>query len=212
MRTLILAVMVLLCCTVFAKADYTYTIDDGYFPVLSLHDEETLLMRGGGGLDLNLDDYSQATIQDTSPLGKYSGGIWFLSMGGYTHLNFSGGEVHEFDIISAGRAVFSGGRIDEIRSYQYVEDIPIGDPPVWIPDPHIEIVCHDDYYWDQTTNILTGRWFDDSAFSIQLVNVAGYDPVIENIFFTPEPSSLLLISIGGLFLRHGRGKHLLYLQ
>jgi len=156
---------------------------------------------------LNMRDYSQATIQGTTPLVEYSGGIWELVMGGYTHLDFSGGEVHEFRIHSASRAVFSGGRIDEIRSYQYVEDIPIGDPPVWIPDPHIEIVCHDDYYWDQTTNILTGRWFDDSAFSIQLVNVAGYDPVIENIFFTPEPSSLLLISIGGLFLRRIRGRH-----
>jgi len=210
MRTSILAVMVLLCCTVFANADYTYTIDDGYFPALSLHDEETLLMGGGGGLDFKLRDYSQATIQDTSSLGKYSGGIWFLSMGGYTHLNFSGGELYELNIHSAGRAVFSGGRIDEIRSYQYVEDIPIGDdPPVWIPDPHIEIVCQDDYYWNQATNILTGRWLDDSAFSIQLVNVAGYDPVIENIFFTPEPSSLLLMSIGGLFLRRGsQGKRI----
>jgi len=201
--------MVLLCCTVFANADYTYTIDDGYFPVLSLHDEETLLMTGGGGHDLNLNDYSQATIQGTTRLVEYSGGIWWLGMGGYTHLDFSGGEVHEFDIISGGRAVFSGGRIDEIRSYQDVEDIPIGDPPVWIPDPHIEIVCHDDYYWNQVTNILIGRWLDDSAFSIQLVNVAGYDPVIENIFFTPEPSSLLLMSIGGLFLRRGsQGKRI----
>jgi hypothetical protein len=212
MKTLILAVMVLLCCTVSVSTGYNYEITEGYFDTVTLDDYESLLMTGGGAHHLNLNDYSQATIQGTTPLVENYGGIWQLLMGGYTHLNFSGGEVHEFDIISAGRAVFSGGRIDEIRSYQYVEDIPIGDPPVWIPDPHIEIVCHDDYYWDQATNILTGRWLDDSAFSIQLVDVAGRDPVIENIFFTPEPSSLLLMSIGGLFLRHGRGKHLLYLQ
>ena len=68
-----------------------------------------------------------------------------------------------------------------------------------MPDPHIEFVCRD-HHWNEIDNILTGTWFDDSTFEIQLVNVAGYDPVIENIFFTPEPATLLLISIGGLFL------------
>ena len=122
-------------------------------------------------------------------------------MGGYTQLDFSGGELHQFDIHSAGRVVFSGGRIDEIRSYQHVEDIPVGDPPVLVPDPHIEIFCRNDHYWDDTTNILTGTWFDDSTFNIQLVDADGYSPTIENIFFTPEPATLLLITVGGLLLR-----------
>jgi len=204
MRILILTIVLLLCCIASVSSGYDYVITDGFFGGLTLDDYESLLMTGGGRDELTLFDWSNATIQGTSALVKYSGGIWFLSMGGYTHLDFSGGELHELSIHSASRAVFSGGRIDEIRSYQYVEDIPVGDPPVWIPDPHIEIVCHDDYYWNQATNILTGRWFDDSAFSIQLVDVAGRDPVIDNIFFTPEPSSLLLMSIGGLFLRRRR--------
>jgi len=48
MRTSIPAVMVLLCCTVFANADYTYTIDDGFFGALTLDGYESLLMTGGG--------------------------------------------------------------------------------------------------------------------------------------------------------------------
>jgi hypothetical protein len=48
MRISILITTILLVCTISVKADYTYTVDDGYFPVLSLHDEETLLMTGGG--------------------------------------------------------------------------------------------------------------------------------------------------------------------
>ena len=52
-----------------------------------------------------------------------------------------------------------------------------------------------------TPSILTGTWFDDSTFSIYLDDVDGYDPVFENIFFTPEPATLLLITVGGLLLR-----------
>ena len=200
MKLSILIVSILLCCTVSVSIGYDYEITDEYFGGLTLHNEETLLMTGGGGHELNLDGYSQATIQGTSPLVEYSGGIWQLFIAGYTQLDFSGGEVHEFYILSGARAVFSGGRIDNIRSTQHVEDIPVGDPPVWVPDPHIEIFCRD-HHWNEIDNILTGTWFDDSTFSIKLVDVNGYDPVIDNIFFTPEPATLLLITVGGLLLR-----------
>jgi len=200
MRTLILTTMVLLCCTVSVSIGYDREITEGYFEVITLPGYSTLLMTGGGAYSLYLQDYNYAIIQGTSPLVENYGGIWELGMWDDAQLDFSGGEVHEFDISSGARAVFSGGRIDEIRSTQHVEDIPVGDPPVGVPDPHIEIFCRD-HEWDEPTNILTGTWFDDSTFDIQLVNVTGYDPVIDNIFFTPEPATLLLITIGGLLLR-----------
>ena len=202
MKLSILIISILLCCVVSVNAEYTYVVIDGY-ESLTLNDHETLLMTGGGGYHLSLFDYSHATIQGTSPLIEFTGGIWELGIGGYTQLDFSGGEVHEFNIHSAGRAAFSGGRIDEIRSYQIAWKWD-GDPLEWVPDQHIEIVCHDDWFHDTGTNILTGTWFDDSTFDIQLVDVDGYDPVIENIFFTPEPATLLLITVGGLLLRRRR--------
>jgi len=118
---------------------------------------------------------------------------------GYSYLDFSGGGIHELVLISSSQARLSGGRIDEIRSYQSAWKYA-GDPPDWVPDPHIEIVCRD-HHWDEPTNILTGTWFDDSTFDIRLVDVAGYSPTIDNIFFTPEPATLLLITVGGLLLR-----------
>ena len=124
-------------------------------------------------------------------------------MGGYTQLDFSGGEVHEFDISTYARVVFSGGRIDEIRSTQTAWKWD-GDPLEWVPDPHIEIVCHDDWIHHTDTNILTGTWFDDSTFEIQLANVPGYSPVIDNIFFTPEPVTLSLMGFGFLLLKKKR--------
>jgi hypothetical protein len=124
-----------------------------------------------------------------------------LRQADYSFLNFSGGEVHLFDIHAASHAVFSGGRIDEIWSYQTAWTLG-GDSPELVPDPHIEIVALD-WDWNVNTNVLTGTWADFSTFDIQLVDRVGYDPVIENITFTivPEPASLLLIVAGGFLLR-----------
>jgi hypothetical protein len=60
-----------------------------------------------------------------------------------------------------------------------------------------------EYEYVTSSNMLTGLWVDDSAFSIQLVDQTGYDPVIDNIAFTviPEPATLLLFGLGGLLLR-----------
>ena len=151
---------------------------------------------------LNIFDWSQATIEGTDPLiDEFTGGIWELTQADYSFLNFSDGEIHLFDIHAASHAVFSGGRIDEIWSYQSAWAY-VGQPPELVPDPHIEIVALD-WDWDDITNVLTGTWADFSTFDIQLVDRVGYDPVIENISFTivPEPASLLLIAAGGLLVR-----------
>jgi len=185
----------------------TYNINDGYFTSLTLVNHETLLMTGGGGHNLTLDDSSQATIQGTAPLVEHQGGIWDLRVTGNENcfLDFSGGGIHEFYIAFDAHAKFSGGRIDKIFSWQHVTDVPVGDPPVWVPDKHIEIVCWD-WNWQESTNILTGTWEDYSTFNIQLYDIVNYDPVIDNIKFTiiPEPVTLLLLSVGGLVLRRKR--------
>jgi len=81
----------------------------------------------------------------------------------------------------------------------------VGDPPEYVPNPHIEIICDvDSVKYDATANILTGDWLDGSSFSIQLIDVEGYSPAIENIFFTPEPATLLLVGAGGLLLSRKR--------
>jgi len=201
MRLLILIAGIFLCCVVVANADYDYVIEDGYFGGLTLNDNETLLMTGGGHR-LNLSDWSQATIQDTDPLiDEFTGGIWELHMYSYSSMAFSRGEVQQLITWDDSQTVFSGGRIDEIWSYQTAWTYA-GDPPVLVPDPHIEIVCLD-WDWNANTNLLTGTWANLSTFDIQLVDRVGYDPAIENIAFTivPEPTSLLLIAAGGLLLR-----------
>jgi hypothetical protein len=100
-------------------------------------------------------------------------------------LNYYGGETSVFDILGNSSATIQGGRIDFIYSYQN------------IGNPHIEMVVKD-YAYNAGTNLLTGIWGDDTAFSIELVDQDGYDPVFSNIAFTvvPEPVSLLLFGAG----------------
>jgi hypothetical protein len=102
-------------------------------------------------------------------------------------LDFSGGEVYQLDIRSDAFAVLSGGRIDEMRGYQYTSS-----------PKHIEVICKS-WAYNTTTKYLTGVWGDDSAFSTKLVNQSGYVPVIDNIKFTiiPEPASVFLF-VGGV--------------
>ena len=84
----------------------------------------------------------------------------------------------------------------------YKRQIQEGDPPVWVPNPHITMVCDvDSVFHDTGTNILTGDWLDGCSFSIQLVDVDGYSPAIENIQFIPEPATLILLAVGCALIR-----------
>lgn len=112
------------------------------------------------------------------------------------------GELGSFRIYDSAEAIFRGGRIDYIRSYQYVGWVGRD----WV-GPHIEIICRD---YAATSSLVTGTWNTDNnndglwdTFSIQLLNQSGYSPVLSNIKFTviPEPSALLLLGLGSLLMR-----------
>jgi hypothetical protein len=115
----------------------------------------------------------------------------------------SGGQVHEIAIINNATAYLSGGLIQQIWSQQ-IAWLQTGNPPVPVWNPHITIECIDHFY-NTSTKLLTGHWLDDGiAFSIQLIDVQGYSPAIQNIHFIPEPVSLFLLGLGGFFLRQRR--------
>ena len=190
----------------FAFADYTYVIEDGdNFGDLTLYDHESLVMTGGQGHHLNLSFWSRVRIEGTSPLVEEgNGGIWIIDMMSYATLEMLNGDVHHLELGSDSLAVLSGGSIDMLWSYQDVDLLPpVVKGGAWIPDPHITMVSE---VWahDVDTNILTGLWLDGSAYEIQLIDVAGFDPAIENIKFVPEPISLLLFGLGAVAVRKRR--------
>ena len=203
MKKLIILLAAVLCSSV-SLASYTYTITE-YQSLPSLDGTETLLMTGEGGTNsLDLYDFSSATIQGTSSLLRGSGGIWELRLFDSTHLDFSGGNINELRIRTDATAILSGGRINTISSNQIAWKLDYGfDPPQWVPNPHITIIYSGDLPAVDAGNVLTGLWGDGSNFSIQLVDVSGYSPAIENVQFEliPEPATLLLLGAGGLLLR-----------
>ena len=147
-------------------------------------------------------DFSYVEVQTTAPLQVNVGGINSLILNKNSTMNYFGGETGGIRFYDDARAVFEGGRIDYISSYQR----PLsGDWPPSYWDKHIEIICKD-WSWNELTNLLTGTWADDTAFSIQLVDQTGYHPAITNIEFTiiPEPVTIALLAIGAVFLKKKR--------
>ena len=182
-------------------ASYTYEVYT-YDLSLALDGEQTILVDLQGGMEyLRLSDDSFADIKGTSTLDRGTGGVWYIDTFNNSHLNISGGEVHEIGTGNDATVLLTGGIIQRIWSGQ-VAWIQEGEPPVWVPNPHITIVCDlDTYFHNETTNLLTGNWLDGSAFSIQLIDIDGKSPAIENIQFVPEPATLLLFGLGGVVLR-----------
>ena len=178
------------------------SVVDEYGPSRIIDSAECVQVQDDGGMNsLSLYEGSWANILGTSPLREGSGGIWELRQYGNSRLDMSGGEINMYEISSDAMATVSGGSIGSMYSQQYAWVFQ-GDPPEPVWNPHITMICDlDSVFHNIETNLLTGKWLDGSAFSIQLVDVNGYDPTIENIQFVPEPTTLFLLGLGGLLLR-----------
>jgi hypothetical protein len=176
---------------------YTYSLENKH-----LFNEESILVDQQGGMDyLFLDDSSFALVQGTSIFEQGLGGIGHIELYDASSLEMSDGELVTLAINSNAKATLTGGWIFQIQSYQRATTVIPGNPPQVIPNPHITIECLDHFY-DTNTKLLTGHWLDDgTAFSIQLVDVHGYSPAIQNIQFIPEPVTLSLLGLGILLLR-----------
>jgi hypothetical protein len=172
-------------------ATYYEITTDTYTPGLTLQAGDSLYMTDGGLGDLNMfGENATATIEGTSDLEQFSGGIWNIELSN-GHLDISGGQVHMLDMGGDATAFLSGGLIQQIWSGQHVTASS---------GPHITIECLDHSY-DSDTNLLTGHWLDDgTAFSIYLIELPNYTLAINNIQFVPEPATLMLLGIGGLLI------------
>jgi len=181
-----------------------YEISDTYYGgMLTLENQDTLIVTGGGANSIRAFDSSSIEIKNTLPLQIGVGGLYGLLLYDNSMMNYQDGEMGSFRIYENARAIFEGGRIDYLSSYQDVFDVIIGwekNSPIY--NTHIEIICKD-YEFDISKNRLKGTWGDDSTFNIKLLDQDGYDPVIDNIKFTllPEPATLVLLALGGMAIR-----------
>jgi len=195
-----------------------YNIGPGdNFGNLGLVDYDTLLMTGGEGHNLSLGYWSIATIENTTPLiDQNTGGIWAVDTYSYSIFNFNGGEINSIEAYDDSTVNMTGGTLTTLRmdseSQAYLEggiienlasdQILDGGLP-W-HDAMIHIFALD-YLYDSPSNLLTGHWADNSAFSINPIDT-GTVPTSDDIEFhiTPEPATLFIFGLGTVILRNRR--------
>jgi len=198
MKCVISGVVFMLALSSGSFAGFDYVIESTYAPGTTMLNSQSLLILGAGAELVDAQGSSYIEVYATTkPLQVDVGGIAVMDLRDSSLVNYLGGETELMTLANNATATLKGGRVDYLNSRQYV----LGPNQTYIP--HIEIVCKEHEY-DNLTKRLTGVWMDDTTFNIQLVNQSGYDPVIENIFFTPEPATLLLFALGGLALRRRR--------
>ena len=184
----IVAILITIASPIFAAIYNIGSGDD--FGNLGLVDYDEFYMTGGQGHNLNLLDWSTATIEDTDPLNiaETEGGIWDIDTSGYSKLSVSGGEFYELGGYDYSTINLSGGQI-------------LGNLTVYAPTAWVHIFGYGFNNDPFTGSPLTGFWADNTAFSINLVDstISTYDQIVFHEI--PEPASLLLIATGGLLLR-----------
>ena len=198
MKRLIPYILLMAICTPMSLGAFDYTISDTFVSSVNLNNQ-SLLVTGAGTYQIDARGSSYIEIQDTAPLSfpQNPGGIVGVLLDDNSSMNFYDGELSGMNIYDNATATFSGGRIDYLRSYQSI----LGPNQTIIK--HITFICDVDSV-NLTGNLLTGDWLDGSSFSITLQNQSSYDPVIDNIQFIPEPTTICFMGIGLLLLKKRR--------
>jgi len=158
-----------------------------------------LIIDGGGGTPIEVRNSSLVEVWSTStPLATGVGGIMDLVLKNNSRLDYYGGEMEELTVRNSATAHLYGGRIDGISSFQFATT------------EHIFIYCQDGWSWtyeDSKIRGIAGVWNDGTDFSIRFTTLGEdpFDPVWMNVKVIPEPSTLLLMALGGFFLHRRRG-------
>jgi hypothetical protein len=159
------------------------------FGNLGVVDYDEFFMTGGQGHNLDLLDWSIATIENTNPIiGEGEGGIWEIEIKSFSELTVSGGEINDLFGYDYSEISLSGGQI-------------LGDLTVYNDTSWVHIFGYGFNNDPFMGSPLTGYWANDIPFSINLVDstISTYDQIVFHII--PEPATLFLVGLGGIMLR-----------
>lgn len=156
----------------------------------------TLIVDGGGADRISVRDSGRLEVRSTStPLGIDIGGVYDIALFNTSHLLYTGGLTELITIGSSATAELRGGSINLIKSMQFTEKTGA--------DPHIDLYCQSGWSWISNNPLLgiQGLWLDDTSFYIEFINDSTYDTVWTNINIIPEPTTMLLLGLGGVLIR-----------
>ncbi len=205
----IFMMLLLLVCSSFSYAGYfdaNGVTNDGFLSkgeyayATKVDENSTLTVNGGGSDGIRLFDNSHLEVLSTSePFIDYQKGIAGITPSDNSSVTVSGGVVNYIYVQKNSSVLLNGGQINYIRSIQYA--------PVGIT---ITIDCqYDSWDWigekDNYTGI-TGTWHNGNDFTITFLNadVELFPDTWKHVEVIPEPASMMLLGLGGLFLKKRR--------
>ena len=186
--------------------DATATITGGSIHWLTGNNRSELTLNGGTVTNLMTNDTSAAVIEDVYSYGEF----WTH---GDSSLVMNGGEVHWISTFGNSSVVLSEGLLEGLFSEDQ-SSVEIRGGSITTRLVAYESSVIDIYGYDFDYNSLGGQWNEGQLkgywengvpFSIDLLNWKRengitYDHI--NLHIVPEPSILVLLAVGGLFLRH----------
>lgn len=175
-----------------------YLTSGEYATAVNLVNNEKLIVTGGGANRIEARNYSQIEVYSTSlPLGLDVGGVYDIFLYDSSTLLFEGGATQFLKVGGNATALLTGGTINYITVYRRPQDTCL-----------VTIDCQKGWEWLYTAGKvsgITGTWHNGTPFQIAFGNpLAPYPPTANFVNVIPEPTTMILFGVGGIFLLRKR--------